>query len=141
MLLDFAILAAGISGYGNGLGGARIQVPTAVYSAIVVLAILLVIDHDRPQRGLARMSQCSMLQMNRSVGRWRAGPRFPQNTLNSTAERVPPMKLPKNLGMLLLGIWLILTGLIPLLSLNFSGLGTIMAILAIAAGVFIVLIR
>ena len=47
------------------------------------------------------------------------------------------MKLTKNLGMLLLGIWLIVTGLIPLLNLSFSGLGTIMAILAIAAGVFI----
>jgi hypothetical protein len=49
------------------------------------------------------------------------------------------IKLTKNLGMLLLAIWLILSGLIPLLHLSFSGLGTLMAILAIAAGVFIVL--
>ncbi|HET6837211.1 MAG TPA: hypothetical protein VFH24_04150 [Gemmatimonadales bacterium] len=48
------------------------------------------------------------------------------------------MKLTKNLGMLLLGIWLILTGLVPLLSLHFSGLGTLMAILALAAGALIV---
>ena len=40
----------------------------------------------------------------------------------------------KNLGMLLLGVWLILTGLIPLLELSFSGLGTVMAVLAIVAG-------
>ncbi len=51
------------------------------------------------------------------------------------------MKLPNNLGMLLLGIWLILTGLIPLLHLSYSGLGTIMAILAIAAGALIALGR
>jgi hypothetical protein len=51
------------------------------------------------------------------------------------------MKLSKNLGMLLLGIWLIVSGLIPLLSLNFSGLGTLMAVLAIAAGVLIVMKR
>jgi len=51
------------------------------------------------------------------------------------------MKLTKNLGMLLLGIWLILTGLIPLLNFSFSGLGTLMAILAIAAGVLILLGR
>lgn len=44
----------------------------------------------------------------------------------------------KNLGMLLLGIWLIITGLIPLLNLSFSGLGTLMAILALAAGAFII---
>ena len=47
------------------------------------------------------------------------------------------MKLTRNMGMLLLAIWLVLTGLIPLLNLGFSGLGTIMAILAIAAGVML----
>jgi hypothetical protein len=51
------------------------------------------------------------------------------------------MKLTKNLGMLLLGIWLILSGLIPLLGLSFSGLGMLMAILAVAAGVLIVIGR
>lgn len=44
------------------------------------------------------------------------------------------MKVTKNLGMLLLGIWLIATGLISLLNLSFSGLGPIMAIVAVAAG-------
>lgn len=47
------------------------------------------------------------------------------------------MKPTKILGMLLLGVWLIVTGRIPLLDLTFSGLGTLMAILAIAAGVLI----
>ena len=47
------------------------------------------------------------------------------------------MKVTRNIGMLLLAIWLVLSGLIPLLSLSFSGLGVVMAILAIAAGVMI----
>jgi hypothetical protein len=47
------------------------------------------------------------------------------------------MRLTKSTGMLVLGIWLILTGLIPLLNLSFSGLGTLMAILALAAGALI----
>ena len=47
----------------------------------------------------------------------------------------------KNIGMLLLSIWLIVTGLISLLSFSFAGLPVIMAILAIAAGVFILLGR
>jgi hypothetical protein len=51
------------------------------------------------------------------------------------------MKVIRNLGMLLLAAWLILTGLIPLLNLSFSGLGTLTAILAIAAGVLIVVGR
>jgi hypothetical protein len=51
------------------------------------------------------------------------------------------MRLTKNIGMILLAIWLILSGLIPVLNLSFSGLGMLMAILAIAAGVFIVIGR
>jgi hypothetical protein len=50
------------------------------------------------------------------------------------------MKFNRNIGFLLLGIWLILTGLaafIPML----AGLGMILAILAIAAGVLIILDR
>jgi hypothetical protein len=50
-------------------------------------------------------------------------------------------RLPKNLGMTLLGIWLIITGLIPLLHLNFQGLPVVMAIFAIATGVLILLGR
>jgi hypothetical protein len=45
---------------------------------------------------------------------------------------------PKNLGMLVLGGWLILTGVIPLLNLSFNGLGTLMAVGAIAAGGLII---
>jgi hypothetical protein len=44
-----------------------------------------------------------------------------------------------NLGLLFLSIWLILTGLIVLFSLHFEGLPIIMGILAIAAGVLILL--
>jgi hypothetical protein len=51
------------------------------------------------------------------------------------------MKITKSLGMLLLGIWLIMTGLIPLLQLSFSGLGTAMTVLAIAAGALILVGR
>jgi hypothetical protein len=47
------------------------------------------------------------------------------------------LSLPKNLGMILLGIWLILTGLIPLLHFSFQGLPVVMAIFAIATGVII----
>ena len=47
----------------------------------------------------------------------------------------------KNIGMLLLAIWLILYGLIALFSLSFNGLGVIMGLLAIAAGILILLGR
>jgi hypothetical protein len=51
------------------------------------------------------------------------------------------MKITRNIGMLLLAAWLVLTGLVPLLNLSFSGLGTVMAVLAIAAGVLIAIGR
>jgi hypothetical protein len=47
----------------------------------------------------------------------------------------------KNLGMLLLGIWLILTGLVQITSIPIAGLGAILALLAIIAGVLILLGR
>jgi hypothetical protein len=51
------------------------------------------------------------------------------------------MKVTRNIGMLLLAVWLVLTGLIPVLNLSFSGLSTVMAVLAIAAGVLILVGR
>jgi hypothetical protein len=51
------------------------------------------------------------------------------------------MKMTRNIGMLLLALWLVVTGLIPLLHLSFSGMGTGMAVLAIAAGVLIAIGR
>jgi len=48
----------------------------------------------------------------------------------------------KNLGMVLLGVWLILTGLLPLLSVRISPtVTTVLAVLAIAAGALILLLR
>ena len=44
-----------------------------------------------------------------------------------------------NLGMLLLAIWLILTGLLQLVNLGIPAIGTLMALLAIAAGILILL--
>jgi len=51
------------------------------------------------------------------------------------------MKLTSNIGMLLLGIYLIAIGLVPLLSISVAGLGLLLHILAIAAGVAIMLGR
>jgi len=49
------------------------------------------------------------------------------------------MKFTKNIGMLLLGAWLIVHGLQGLVDFTFSGLDTIMGVVAIAAGVMILL--
>ena len=59
-LSALGVLAAVVLGYGNGLAGARIKVLTAAYCVIIVLVIVLTIDLDHPQKGLARTSQQSM---------------------------------------------------------------------------------
>lgn len=64
-LLTFAVLTAMILGYGNGLAGGGLMILTAAYCSVVVLAIMLIIDLDRPQTGLARVSQQSMRQLSR----------------------------------------------------------------------------
>lgn len=51
------------------------------------------------------------------------------------------MKLTRNVGMLLLGIWLILTGLLQVASISIAGIGIIMALLAIVAGILILVGR
>ena len=51
------------------------------------------------------------------------------------------MKLTKNIGMLLLGIWLIVTGLVQVFSISVPAIGTLLPLLAIAAGVLILLSR
>jgi hypothetical protein len=47
------------------------------------------------------------------------------------------LKFKANLGLLLLSIWLIVTGLLPLINFHFPALGVIMAVLAVAAGILL----
>ena len=49
------------------------------------------------------------------------------------------MRRPRNLGLLLLGIWLIVTGLLQVVTVAIPAIGTLLALLAIAAGVLILL--
>jgi hypothetical protein len=52
------------------------------------------------------------------------------------------MKLPSKWGQTLLAVWLIVTGVLVLVpALNFSGSGTLSALLAVAAGVLLLLDR
>ena len=53
------------------------------------------------------------------------------------------MTPPKNLGMLMLAIWLILFGLLtsPFLGVSFSHSGDVLGVLAIVAGVLLVMQR
>jgi hypothetical protein len=54
---------------------------------------------------------------------------------------IPTVTITKNLGFLLLAIWLILYGLLAVFGVSFNGQGIIMGILALAAGVLILINR
>jgi hypothetical protein len=47
------------------------------------------------------------------------------------------MKRSDNLGMLLLGVWLLASGAAQMFKFSFDGLGAILAVLAMAAGALI----
>jgi hypothetical protein len=49
------------------------------------------------------------------------------------------IRLPKNLGLILLALWLILTGALELLNIRFPARDTLLQLLAIAAGVLLLL--
>lgn len=67
LLCAFAILTAGVLGYGNGLAGARAFGAAATLTAVIALVILVILDLDRPRRGLIRVSQESMILLQRSM--------------------------------------------------------------------------
>ncbi len=50
-------------------------------------------------------------------------------------------KLPPNLGLMLLAVWLTISGLTTLVNFHFEGLGPMMAVLAIVSGVLIIIQR
>ncbi len=56
-------------------------------------------------------------------------------------ERRVGLRIGENWGFLLLAIWLILTGLIAILGLSFAGLSIIMGLIALAAGILILIGR
>lgn len=54
-------------------------------------------------------------------------------------EEMIDMKVTKNLGMLVLGVWLVLTGLLQVTSIEIPSGDVLMAVLAIVAGALILL--
>lgn len=69
LLFIIATVAALGVGYGSGLGGFRHLFQTTIMSALIVLVITVIIDIDRPRRGLITVSQDSMVLLQESMSR------------------------------------------------------------------------
>jgi len=69
LLLLVATLSLGLVGYGAGMGRDRNVLPTVISVILIALVILLIMDLDRPRRGLIKVSQQSMVHLQESLKR------------------------------------------------------------------------
>ena len=60
-----SLLAAVVVGYAFGLGGVRQRFSICMLSLAITLVLMVIIDLDRPQEGLIRVSQQPMLDLQR----------------------------------------------------------------------------
>ena len=66
-LILFAALAVAAVGYGCGLCGGRNFFSTLTFAVLIALATLVILDLDRPRRGLIRVSQKPMIELRDSL--------------------------------------------------------------------------
>jgi hypothetical protein len=70
MLLYGTFLMAGvILGYAAGISGHRPSLVTYVLVALIVVLVFIIVDLDRPRRGLIRVSHASMIELQETIGR------------------------------------------------------------------------
>lgn len=73
LLLVFivCIVAVAIVGYGAGLAGGRTTMSIVSLSFLIALVVLVIVDLDRPSRGLIRVGQRSMVRLRDDLARAR----------------------------------------------------------------------
>ena len=67
VLLIVATLSLGLVGYGAGIGKDRSLLPTVISVILISSVILLIMDLDRPRRGLIKVSQQNMVDLQNSL--------------------------------------------------------------------------
>ena len=67
LLIAFALLTSGAVGYGNALAGGRALATAAVFTVLIVNVLMVIIDLDRPSRGLINVSQEPMIKLQKSL--------------------------------------------------------------------------
>jgi len=67
LLFTAAIVAVGMVGYSNGVAHHRAAVVTGMLMVLFALTIFVIVDLDRPRRGLIRVSQISMTELKKSL--------------------------------------------------------------------------
>lgn len=68
LLVFAAVLCLAMLGWQSALSGTRSFITTAALSLLFALVITVIIDLDRPERGLIRASQWPMIELQKSIG-------------------------------------------------------------------------
>ncbi|WP_157578865.1 bestrophin-like domain [Pontibacter roseus] len=63
LLFTVFIMSGALIGYGSGLGNRRTLLPSALMSFLICLVVFIIIDLDRPNRGIIKVDQRSMEQL------------------------------------------------------------------------------
>ncbi len=69
ILFAVASLSMLAMGYGNGLDGQKYRFSSTTTAVLIALVILLIVDLDRPRRGLIEVSQKSMIDLKQTLAR------------------------------------------------------------------------
>jgi hypothetical protein len=67
LLFLVAMLTVGMVGYGGGLGERRMTGILLLLSLLLTLVILLIMDLDRPRRGIIQVNQRSMIDLKQTL--------------------------------------------------------------------------
>jgi len=67
LLFGTFILTACLVGFASGVAGHRASFPTYILVALIVFLVFIVIDLDRPRRGLIEVSQQSLVDLQANV--------------------------------------------------------------------------
>lgn len=66
LLFTVFIASGGILGYSSGLSGRRIVAPAVLVALLISLIVFIIIDLDRPKRGIIQVDQSVMLELKQS---------------------------------------------------------------------------
>ncbi|MDX1488850.1 MAG: hypothetical protein R3268_11655, partial [Acidiferrobacterales bacterium] len=68
LLFGTFVLTASLVGYSSGIARHRATFPTYILMILITFLVFIIIDLDRPRRGLIEVSQQSLLELGAAEG-------------------------------------------------------------------------
>jgi hypothetical protein len=77
LLMLVATLTIAVTGYSSGLRGKRLKALRGILVFLIAATLIVIIDLDRPRRGLIRVSEDGMVQLQSNMGEFHRGASVP----------------------------------------------------------------